>query len=54
VVTIETTLPADAQAAAQSKLEQRNDLPPASVNYSAARDSLKDHVKKLVAQLASH
>jgi protein-tyrosine-phosphatase len=53
VITIGTALPTDAQAAAQPKIEQWNDVPPASVDYAAARDSLKSHIKKLVEQLAN-
>jgi arsenate reductase len=53
VITIGTTLPTDAQAAAHPKTEQWNDVPPASVDYGAARDSLKSHIKKLVEQLAN-
>jgi arsenate reductase len=52
VITIGTTLPTDAQAIAQPKIEQWNDVPPASVDYGVARDSLKSHIKKLVEQLA--
>ena len=54
VITIGTALPTDAKAAAQPKIEQWNDVPPASVDYAAARDSLKSHIKKLVEQLANH
>jgi len=53
VITIGTTLPKDSQSSNPSKIEQWNDVPPASVDYSAARDSLKGHVKKLVEQLAN-
>lgn len=53
VITIGTTLPSDAQSAARPKTEQWNDVPPASVDYGAARDSLKAHIKKLVEQLAN-
>jgi len=53
VIMIGTDLPTDAQAAAQPKIEQWNDVPPASVDYAAARDSLKGHIKKLVEQLAN-
>ncbi len=53
VITIGTALPMDAQvASAQPKIEQWNDVPPASVDYGATRDSLKRHIKKLVEQLA--
>jgi protein-tyrosine-phosphatase len=53
VITIGTALPTDAQATAQSKIEEWNDVPPASVDYGAARDSLKAHIKKLAEQLAN-
>ena len=53
VVMIGTALPMDAQVAARPKIEQWNDVPPASVDYGAARDSLKRHIKKLVEQLAN-
>jgi protein-tyrosine-phosphatase len=53
VITIGTALPTDAQAAAHAKIEQWNDVPPASVDYGAARDSLKAHIKKLVEQLGN-
>jgi arsenate reductase (thioredoxin) len=52
VITIGTALPTDAQAVAQPKIEQWNDVPPASVDYAAARNSLR-HIKKLVEQLES-
>jgi len=53
VITIGATLPSDAQAVAHPKTEQWNDVPPASVDYGSARDSLKRHIKKLVEQLAN-
>ncbi len=54
VITIGTTLPMDAQVtAAQTKIEKWNDVPSASVDYGATRDSLKRHIKKLVEQLAN-
>ena len=51
VITIGTALPLDTQTA-QLKLEQWNDVPPASVDYGGSRDSLKSHIKDLVEQLA--
>jgi arsenate reductase len=51
VITIGVALPADAQAAVRPKIEQWNDVPPASVDYGAARDSLKRHIKSLIAAL---
>jgi arsenate reductase len=53
VITIGTALPTDAQVTIQPTIEQWNDVPPASVDYGAARDSLKGHIKKLVEQLAN-
>ncbi len=53
VITIGTALPKDSQSSNPSKIEQWNDVPPASVDYSAARDSLNGHVRKLVEQLAN-
>jgi arsenate reductase len=51
VITIGTALPTEAQAAAKPKMEQWNDVPAASVDYAAARDSLKKHIQNLVAAL---
>jgi arsenate reductase (thioredoxin) len=53
VITIGTALPTYAQSDARPKTEQWNDVPPANVDYAAARDSLKAHIKKLVEQLAN-
>ena len=53
VITIGTALPTDARGAPQPKIEEWNDVPPASVDYVAARDSLKSHIKRLVEQLAN-
>jgi arsenate reductase (thioredoxin) len=53
VITIGTALPKDSRPTNSSKVEQWNDVPPASVDYSVARDSLKSHVKKLVEQMAN-
>jgi arsenate reductase len=53
VITIGTTLPTDAQTIAQPKIEQWNDVPPASADYGAARDSLQGHINKLGAQLSN-
>jgi hypothetical protein len=50
---IGTVLPTDAHGAPQPKIEEWNDVPPASVDYIAARDSLKGHIKRLVEQLAN-
>lgn len=51
VITIGAVLPSDAQAAAELKIEKWNDVPPASVDYSAASASLKRHIKSLIAAL---
>ncbi len=52
VVTIGVSLPSDAKAS-KSKTEKWDDVPPASVDFTASRDSLMTHVKKLVDQLAN-
>jgi len=54
VVTIGVILPPDVQVAAKTKPDQWNDVPAASVDYAAARDSLKAHVKQLIDQLAAN
>jgi arsenate reductase len=53
VITIGAALHAEIQAAAQPKLEQWDDVPPADINYAATRDSLKAHIKKLIEQLGN-
>jgi hypothetical protein len=50
VVTIQTTLPTEA-AVPGIEPEQWNDVPAASVDFEAARSSLKTHVSRLVEQL---
>lgn len=50
VIVISTVLPAGAYLAGKT-VESWNDVPAASVDYAAARNSLKSHVSKLVAQL---
>ena len=52
IVLIETSLP-DAPVEAGSKTEHWDDVPPASVDYSAARNALKAHVERLLDQLSS-
>lgn len=52
VVTIGTELP-HATLPAGATVEQWNDVPAASTNYDAARDSLRAHVKDLVERLSS-
>jgi arsenate reductase len=51
LVLINTELPANTQAQ-QISTERWTDVPPASVNFDAARDSLKAHVARLIDQLA--
>ncbi|WP_035347047.1 hypothetical protein [Edaphobacter aggregans] len=54
VVTIGTTLPVEAQKAAGTRIEQWNDVPPASENFAATRDSIKAHVRRLIEELDKH
>jgi arsenate reductase (thioredoxin) len=51
VVTIGTDLPPAAKPAGAT-VEQWNDVPAASTNYAAARDSLRAHVRDLVERLS--
>ena len=51
IVLISTKLPTAANLA-PSKLEQWDDVPPASTNYAAARDSLRSHVREIIERLA--
>ena len=51
VIVISTAVPADASSAA-SKVEQWNDVPPASADYAKSRDSIKAHVAELVDRLS--
>lgn len=51
VVMIGTTLPASVGVPGVTP-DQWDDVPPASVNYAASRESLKAHVKQLIDQLA--
>jgi protein-tyrosine-phosphatase len=51
LVLINTELPANTQAPGISA-ERWTDVPPASVNFDAARDSLRVHVARLIDQLA--
>lgn len=51
VITIGVTLPKKMQSDARPKMEEWNDVPPAGTDYEAMRASLKDHVKKLLAEL---
>ena len=50
VILINTELPADMSDALRPT-ESWTDVPPASVNYGAARDSLTSHVESLINQL---
>jgi arsenate reductase (thioredoxin) len=52
IILIETALP-DRQADVGSKIERWDDVPPASVDYSAARDALRAHVERLLDQLST-
>ena len=54
VVTIGTTLPAEAQKAAGTRIEQWNDVPPPSESFAATRDSIKAHVRRLIEELNQH
>lgn len=53
VITIGVALASDAQSAAQLKIEQWNDVPPASLNYSKARTSLRKHIETFIAVLTA-
>jgi len=53
VIIIGTTLPVNSHVVAEAKIERWDDVPPASDDYDAARDSLKRHIKKLVEELAT-
>lgn len=50
IFTISTALPASI-GGPEVTPEKWDDVPPASVNYAASRDSLKAHVKQLIDQL---
>jgi arsenate reductase len=52
VILISTDLPADISVDSR-QLEQWSDVPPASVNYGAARDALQMHVRALIGQLVA-
>jgi arsenate reductase (thioredoxin) len=52
IVLIGTELPADTRDSAIDT-ERWDDVPAASVNFEAARDSLKSHVARLIDQLSS-
>jgi arsenate reductase (thioredoxin) len=53
VITIGVEIPRNARDQAQTRLEQWNDIPPASIDYQGAQTSLKEHVAKLIDELAS-
>ncbi len=53
VVAISTSLPAGATPAPGARVEEWQDVPPASLDYRAARESLQAHVRKLVEELAA-
>lgn len=51
IVLIGTSLSAGLRASSKARIEQWNDVPPASVDFEAARESLRKHVRELIAQL---
>ena len=51
VITMGVDLPKEAESS-KSKTERWDDVPPASVDFGAARDSIMAHVRKLIDQLA--
>jgi uncharacterized lipoprotein YmbA len=51
VITIGASLPEDLRGGVT--VEQWNDVPPASVDFAAARAALKNHVQALIDQLAA-
>ena len=51
VVTIGATLSAQSEKAAGGRVEQWNDVPPASEGFAETRDAIKAHVRKLIEQL---
>lgn len=51
IILIGTSLPANLHASSKVRIEQWNDVPPASVDFEAARESLRKHVQELIAQL---
>jgi protein-tyrosine-phosphatase len=51
VITIGIELPRDARNQAQTRLEEWNDVPPATVDFLRARESIKAHVAKLLEEL---
>lgn len=51
IVAISTALPSDVGAPA-AKVERWDDVPAASVNYGAARNSLKAHVEQLLDRMS--
>lgn len=51
IVAISTALPSDVDASA-TKIERWDDVPAASVNYGAARNSLKTHVEQLLDRMS--
>lgn len=51
VVTIGVELPAQIQKAAGARIQQWNDVPPASEGFAATRDSIKEHVRRLIEEL---
>jgi len=54
IILIGTSLPANLPVTSKARIEQWNDVPPASVDFEAARESLRKHVRELIAQLPRH
>jgi len=52
IILIGTSLPANLHASSKARIEQWNDVPPASVNFEATRESLRKHVRQLIEQLS--
>jgi arsenate reductase (thioredoxin) len=53
VITIGIELARDAPNQAQTRLEEWNDVPPATVDYLGAKKSLKEHLAKLIDELTT-
>jgi protein-tyrosine-phosphatase len=51
IVLIGTSLPAGLRASSKARIELWNDVPPASMDFEAARASLRKHVRELIAKL---
>ena len=51
IILIGTSLPVGLRASLKTRIEQWNDVPPASMDFEAARESLRKHVRELIAKL---